>query len=233
MNMLLPQGLISLHEARSIFERVLFAGIPDRPVVARSKKQFDTDVGDGSAQKSAAEALWGAIDREQLHPWLIGGNPPKKMRLARPVANSIPMLRETGGLSFLRPKVAAYKTITSAFGADLVDVHLAFRSDEVRKAAKRALRFRRTAAKRSPLTSRGRRSSFVDVGPVIEQLIDSKQWDTSQSVKRLTQLVNRSRTIKIDISEDSVARFLARLHDENGNRKFLKPHRRIRGEKST
>lgn len=229
---LLSHGLVSLREAISTFENVLFAGVPDSPFVVSYRKALGADLRDGAAHRRAATRLWLSVDRGQLCPWIVGGSPAKQLRLTPEMISSIPMLRETGGLSYLRPKTAAYKDISGWFGPNFSGIHLVFRAEEVMQCAKRTLRARRAAAKPRTGKTRGRPSSYREVAPLLEQIVSSKQWDTSQSMKRLAQLVNRHRTDRTIISEVSVRRHLSRLYAESGDRKFMKLERRRRKKSS-
>jgi len=53
------------------------------------------------------------------------------------------------------------------------------------------------------------------------ELVDQSKWSTSQSIKALTQLINRKLTLKRNVSDNSVGRALDGWYTETGERRFF------------
>jgi hypothetical protein len=240
MTRLVPVGYLTFREAVIGIEHAMFAGIPDRVVVAKLRQAGD-DVADGEANRRAVSELWKGVDARKLKPVAIGGHPRQKVKLTAEQIKGIPALRTCGDFSFLRPRNSLYRQLVAWFGLDLASVTLAFQERELEKFCGLLRRNRRRTI-RSDKTPSGRRSLQVEVAPIILDLVATKKWTTAQSLKSLTQKVNQklwttaqsSKSVtqkanqKLDrpLSEDTVTRCLDQLYEETGDRSLQRRRRR-------
>jgi hypothetical protein len=240
MSRLVPVGYLTFREAVIGIEHAMFAGIPDRVVVAKLRQAGD-DVADGEANRRAVSELWKGVDARKLKPVAIGGHPRQKVKLTAEQIKGIPELRTCGDFSFLRPRNSLYRQLVAWFGLDLASVTLAFQERELEKFCGLLRRNRRRTI-RSDKTPSGRRSLQVEVAPIILDLVATKKWTTAQSLKSLTQKVNQklwttarsSKSVtqkanqKLDrpLSEDTVTRCLDQLYEETGDRSLQRRRRR-------
>jgi hypothetical protein len=102
---------------------------------------------------------------------------------------------------------------------------LAFRETEVQKLARRLMRARRIAQKADGRKIGGRPSYMAIVQPVISQLIATRKWNATMSMKALTREVNRASKCPRDISDDTVTRALDLLHDQTKDRRYERVRR--------
>src|SRR5262249_15134266 len=125
----------------------------------------------------------------------------------------IPTLRRTGDFTSLRPRNLHYGEITRWFGVgQIARISVAFQKRDVEKLCSR-LRQARRRTKCSPEPGRvGRPAIQMLIRPCVFELVDQGKWDTSQSIKALTQLVNRK--LKRNVSEESVSRVVDGLYTE-------------------
>jgi hypothetical protein len=77
MTRLVPVGYLTFREAVIGIEHAMFAGIPDRVVVAKLRQAGD-DVADGEANRRAVSELWKGVDARKLKPVAIGGTSASK-----------------------------------------------------------------------------------------------------------------------------------------------------------
>jgi len=214
----LPNGYVSLREAEALLEKVLFAGLPERPEILKVRAEHGMNIGDGRARRQAIAHVWAAVDRGDLRLMAVGGHPRRLVRLTPGMTEEIPLLRRVESLHYLRSRHPRYKQFVGWFGRDLADVDLAVRESEVHRAAKKAMRSRRDRKN----TRRGRPSLASDLLPVIRDVVNTGKWNTTQSLKRLTHLVNRQPKFGRRISQDTVTRGIDQLHNETGDRKFAR-----------
>ena len=223
---LFPAGYVGIREAAAILARSMFAGIPDPAIVTNARKK-GFDVADGKATDDAIAELWKAYDQGRIRVVAIGGRPRRIVRLDTDLTKGVPLLRNSRGGDFIyiRPGHRFYEQFVAWFGPKLSDVALAFRHIEIEKCARAARQVRRKAASTDrTITSRtGRPSRQVEVIPIIQKIIELKQWNTQSSMKKLTTLVNRSGKFAKDVSQDTVTRALSALHQKKGGRQFQRP----------
>jgi hypothetical protein len=205
----------------------MFGGLPDIPRVIERRRQLGIKVGDREARRDAGTKLWEAIDRRDLHLVAFGGRPRKKVALDPDITNSIPQMRnpEVGSLTYLRPSNPHYQDFVAWFGQHLEEVTLAVRELELHRLARKLMRTRRKNRSTVP-TRRGRPSTRNLVRPLIEGLIDAGTWNSTQSVKALTRLVNKQIQRPQPISEDTVARELDQLQHHEHDRRFARLRRK-------
>jgi hypothetical protein len=214
----LPTGYVSLRDARAILEKVLFAGVPERPEILKARAEHGINLSDGLARQEAMVALWAAVDGCDLRLMAVGGRPRRLVRLTPGMTTEIPLLREVGGLYYLRSMHPLYKQFVGWFGRDLADVSLAVRESEIHRVAKKAMRSRR--ARKDVSSRRGRPSYASILLPAIREIVDTGKWNTAQSLKRLTYLVNRQVKFGRRLSEKTVTRGLDQLYKDTSDRKF-------------
>ena len=192
MTKLLPAGLVSLKQAIRSLEEALFSGLPDEPRVIERRKQLNMKVTAREDPRKAGVRLWEAIDRGELCLVAIGGRPRKAVSIDPDITNAIPQLRnpEVARLSYLRPSNRHHQDFVAWFGQHLEEVTFAVRELELRRVVSKTMRARRKTRSAAP-SRRGRPSLEILVRPVIQKLIDAGKWGATQSVKKLTSLVNR------------------------------------------
>jgi hypothetical protein len=71
----LPNGYVSLREAEALLEKVLFAGLPERPEILKVRAEHGMNIGDGRARRQAIAHVWAAVDRGDLRLMAVGGHP--------------------------------------------------------------------------------------------------------------------------------------------------------------
>lgn len=223
---LFPAGYVGIREAAAILARSMFAGIPDPAIVTNARKK-GFDVADGKATDDAIAELWKAHDQAKIRVVAIGGRPRRIVRLDPDLTKGVPLLRSPrgGDFTYIRPGNHFHDQFVAWFGPKLSDVVLAFRHTEIEKCARAARRVRRKVASTDKtITSRkGRPSRQAEVIPIIQEIIELKQWSTKSSMKALTTLVNRSGKFAKDVSQDTVTRALSALHQKTGGRQFQRP----------
>jgi hypothetical protein len=229
----LPIGFLSIREAADVVAESMFIGVPDRPLVAKSR-QMNLDVDDGTAINDAVAELWKAVDAWRLRPVAVGGRPRRIVRLDPTLTAAIPGLRSPRGRGFtlLRPRSPYYGQIVAWFGLDLASVTVAFRETEVRALASRLKRTRRRKANAQPSARRsGRPSRQRGVAPIILDIIARGKWSSTGSLKDLTSKVNRLGKFYPPVSEDTVTRALDRHYNETGDRLFQRIPRKRQAAK--
>ncbi len=95
--------------------------------------------------------LWNAVDAWQVRALAIGGRPRRIVRLDPDLTKAITTLRNPRGrgFTFLRQSNPAYHQLTSWFGPSVHSVLVAFRETEVQKLARKLMRRRCVAEKKS------------------------------------------------------------------------------------
>jgi hypothetical protein len=226
MSAVLPNGYVTILEAADLLSRALYAGVPDLPVVSRLHKE-GLNVRDGQARDRAIAEIWKAADEDRLRAVAIGGRPRRIIRLDPELTKGIPGLRSPRGRGFtsLRQSNPTYQQLASWFGPLLHTAALAFRETEVQKLARRLMRARRIAQKADGRKIGGRPSYMAIVQPVISQLIATRKWNDTMSMKALTREVNRASKCPRDISDDTVTRALDLLHDQTKDRRYERVRR--------
>jgi hypothetical protein len=223
---LIPIGYVGIREAAAILARSMFAGVPDHPVVT-STRELGFEVVDRDATDGAIAELWKAHDRGQIRAVAIGGPQRRIVRLDPDLTKGVPLLRSArgGDFTYMRPGNRLHTQFVAWFGPMLSDVALAFPQTDIEKCARAARRaWRKKASRDEAITSRkGRPSRQAEVIPIIQEIIELKQWNTKSSMKALTTLVNRSGKFTKDVSQDTVARALNALHQKTGGRQFQRP----------
>ena len=143
------------------------------------------------------------------------------------MTRAIPAFRQVGSFTFLRPRNPHYGEVTDWFNVrQMPTVTLAFRQRDTGKLCiNLRRRGRRTAG--APIKSRnvGRPALQPLVSSCIKNLVDARKWHATQSMKILTQLVNRA--FHATVSEDTVTRALDQIYAETRDRRFLR-HRKLR-----
>ena len=225
MNAILPIGFASFRETQDAFEHALFAGTPERPEVLELRRKLGPNIGDGVALAASKKAIWEAVDQGKLRLVAVGGSPRRIITLDAETTHSIPHMRRTDDLTYLRPSHRLHREFVAWFGLDLGRVTLAFRSSEVKAHTQRLMRGRRR--KRIPNTStrHGRPSLRAPIKQAIEQIVHRNAWSSTQSIKQLAVLVNRHGSVTRLVSEDTVRRALDELHRKDGDRRYARAKR--------
>jgi len=223
MTRLVPPGFLTFREAVSKLEDAMFAGIPDREEV-KKYREGGYSVADGASSRKAADELWNAVDQGRLGAVGIARQPFRINKLPASILQ-VPALRQTGDFTYLRPGNVAFEEVARAFGCRPATISLAFRDKELGKLCTMLRGTQRRKMRSSTARKVGRPSLGSSVRPSIIELIESKKWASPQPIKQLTSLLNRK--LGLDVSADTVARELDKLHDEAGERRFAR-HRRIR-----
>jgi hypothetical protein len=236
MMRLLPEGYISRHEAVAILERALFAGEMESSTV-RSLRANGLSVREREARTKAVEALWKGVDEGHVHAFVVSGGLGAIMTLMPDQTKQVPMLQHPDGGTFdyLRRHNRLHDDLVDALrkssgngrvsAADLSRLSLAFRPDEVEQYARRVLRTRRRR-QRSDGRLRGRPNKLDRVEAVILDIKQKKGWNPTESIKRMTQLINRKLSPEEHVGETTVARALDRLYVKSGNREFQRTNKR-------
>jgi len=226
MSVVLPDGYLTILQAAEALSTAMFAGVPDLCIVSQLRKD-GLDIKDGEATDKAIEELWKAVDRGTLRALAMGGRPRQIIRLEPEFTRGIPTLRSPRGRGFtsLRQSNPAYHQLASWFGPDLHRAALAFRETDIKKLGRKLMRARRTAQKADGRKIGGRPSYMAIVQPVISQLIATRKWNATMSMKALTREVNRAGKCPRDISEDTVTRALDLLHDQTNDRRYKRVRR--------
>jgi hypothetical protein len=221
---------VSLREAADIIVQTLFAGVSDRPVVAKIR-ETEGDVADGSAIDDAIKELWNAVDHKKVRVVAFGGRPRRIVRLSPDLTKNVPFLRSPrcGDFSYLRPRNLLYRQLTAEFGLDLAGVTLAFREREIEKLASAILRSRRRIIKLGGAKrQRGRPSRQAVVVPLIREIIAGRKWDSTKSQKALAREVNQLGRFLPAVSEEVVTRAIDWLHEETKDRRYQQIRRKAR-----
>ena len=157
----------------------------------------------------------------------IGGQPGKVVRLPVAMTRAIPGIRQVGSLTFLRSRNPHHSEVLAWFKArQMSAVALAFREGDVEKLRSNLRRrARRTAV--APIKSRnpGRPALQPVVRTCFIELIGSRKWHSTQSLKTQTHLVNG--VLRSTVSADTVTRALDQIYAETRDRRFLR-HRKLR-----
>ena len=95
---LVPMKYLSLHEARDVIVRSLFAGMPDQPHVIKLREQ-GIDATDGSAIDEANAGLWQSVDDGKVEAFAIGLNG-QLLRIEGSLTEQVPLLRNPRGGDF-------------------------------------------------------------------------------------------------------------------------------------
>ena len=224
MTRLVPVGYQTFHEAVTDIECAMFAGVPDRAVIAKLRQSGD-DLADGETRQQAIIELWNGVDKDKLQAVAIGGQPRRTIKVSAVQTKAIPALRKSGDFSYLRPRNSLYSQFAAYFGLDFANVTLAFEKREIEKWCGTLRRTRRRATSSDGAkNSKGRQSRQSEVAPIIQDLIATKRWSAAQSLKSLTQQVNRK--LKRLVSEDTITRALDQLFEKTSDRRFQRNRRK-------
>jgi hypothetical protein len=227
---IIPIGYVTIREAAEVVAQSRFAGVADRPVVTKLGR-LGVDAVDGAAIDDAVAALWKAADAGKLRVVAIGGKPRKIVKLDPKDMMAVPSLRSPRGRDFnlLRPRHRLYKQVIQWFGLDLAEITIAFREKEVAKLARSVVRARRKVNNSGGVKKKvGRPERQAEVGNVIQTVIAGKKWKPTESIKALTQVVNRQGKWPQPVSDDTVGRALDRLYEEMQDRQFQRVTRKRR-----
>jgi hypothetical protein len=227
MSELVQTGYLSRLEAVDVIVRSLVAGTPDQPHVTKLREE-GIDAADGAAIDVANAELWRGVDRGNVEVFACGPNG-QRFRLEGSLTQEVLFLRSSrgGDFTFSRSGTSAHTKLVAQFGPNLGTVSLAFVKRDVEKWAQSLLRGRRRkSGSISGKRSTGRPSIQPLLVPVIQKLVDGEKWNTTMSLKALTQQVNRCVESDKAISEETVTRALDKLFEETRDRQFQRRRRR-------
>jgi hypothetical protein len=228
MRHLLPEGFLTIRQAAERLAAAMYGGVPDRMVIA-SLRELGGDIADGAALDAAVAAVWAAVDRGSVQVLAIGPSGKGPLKLSAELSEAIPVLRSPRGssLSFLRPGSPTFKLFADWFGYDLSNVSIVFRETEITRLARNRLRLRRRKEAHVGRGRRGRPSRQVEIKATIRQVIEGKKWSPTQSLKALTQEVNRLGKWMDPASDETVRRALESIYEETNDRRFERLPRRV------
>ena len=89
MRRMVPVGYLTFREAVGTIEDAMFAGVSDRPSVAKYRQSGD-DVANGKANRKATLELWNGVDKGRLKATVIGGRPRRKIKITAEQTMGIP-----------------------------------------------------------------------------------------------------------------------------------------------
>ena len=224
---LIPEGYLTLAQAAESLAVALHGGLPDRDAIKRLRDK-DYDLADGAAFDGTVLALWAAVDSGKLECFAVGPKSEGPLKLSPDIVKGVPLLRSPrgGSLSFLRPRNPHFTTFIEWFGRDLSNVSIVFREAEILRLARNLLRARRRAQTAVGKGRTGRPSRQVQVKAKIREVVEGKKWSSTQSIKALTQEVNRLGKWIDPVSDDTVKRALESLYVETKDRRFERLTRR-------
>jgi hypothetical protein len=219
-------GFLSRREAIEAIALALVAGTPEHEAVTKLRT-MGIDAADRSAIDKANAELWKAIDRGAVEVFASGPNE-RRFRIDPILTEQIPFLRNPrgGDFTYSRPRTSAHRKLVAQFGPDLGSVSLAFSKRDVEKWARSLLRNRRRKDTQAGKQRIGRPSRQALVMPVVRKLVDDNEWDTTMSLKKLAQQINRRINSDRLVSEDTVTRALDQLFEDTGDRRFQRIRRR-------
>jgi hypothetical protein len=226
MRRLLPEGFLTIRQAAERLAAAMYGGVPDRPEVA-SLRRLGGDVVDGAALDAAVVAVWAAVDRARIQALAIGPGGKGPLKLPAGLSEAIPVLRSPrgGSLSFLRPRSPTFKLFADWFG-DLSNVSIVFHETEITRLARNQLRLRRRKEADVGKGRRGRPSRQVEIKATIREVIEREKWSPTQSLKALTQEMNRLGKWMDPVSDETVRRALESIYEETNDRRFERLPRR-------
>jgi len=229
MSRLIPDGFLTVRQAAERLALAMYSGVPERAVVQKVRG-LGVDVADGAALDDAVSEIWVAVDRSKLNLFLIGARRKAPLKCSSVMSKGIPLFRSPrgGDLSFLRPANLYHRQFVEWFGRDLSTVTAVFREEEIAKLARALLRARRRRTKSVGQKKVGRPSRVAEAKEIIPQVVDQRRWSPTQSIKALTQEVNRQAKSLSLFSEDTVTRALDQLHTESSDRRFERVRRERR-----
>jgi hypothetical protein len=221
MGTLIPESFLALREAVERIATAMFSGLPDQPNVTRLK-ELGVDVADGDARQEAVSKIWSAVDSGKLQAFVVGPGHSEPKCLTSAISKGIPLLRSPrgGDLRFFRPSKVGYAEFARWFGPDLSMVSVIFRETEIILLGQSILRSRRQKSLKRPAERRGRPSRQIEVESVVRDIVQKSKWVSTESLKKLTQLVNRHAQCLKNVSEDTVGRALRKIFIETGDRRF-------------
>jgi hypothetical protein len=221
MGTLIPEGFLALREAVERIATAMYSGQPDQPNVTRLRG-LGIDVADGDARHQAVSKIWSAVDAGTLQAFVVGPGHSEPKCLTSAISKGIPLLRSPrgGDLRFFRPRKLGYAEFARWFGPDLSMVSVIFRDKEIGRLARSVLRLRRRKSQGPSAEGRGRPSLQIEIETVVRDIVLKRKWISSESLKKLTQLVNRHAQCLKNVSEDTVGRTLRKIFIETGDRRF-------------
>ncbi len=221
MSRLVPDGFLTIRQAADELTVAIYSGISDQPKV-KTLKEEGYDVADGKAIDDAISMLWTAVDRGNVHPFLVGPKHQTPFKVPAGMTEGIPLLRNArgGDFNFLRPGRRIHYQLVEWFGPDLSQVSVVFRAREITRLARSLLKARRRKTASTIARRVGRPSRQVEVKRTIREIIDQGRWCPKRSLKALTAEVNRRCRDSDPISVDAVTRALDALFSEARDRRF-------------
>jgi len=228
MQVLLPDGFLTLSESARRFEHAIFAGRPERQLVDELRTRLGLAIGDGISKREAKRQMWTAVDDGSLRLVAIGGSPRQTIEVDAAVASGIPLLKNgrAGGLTYLRPSNLLHTQFIGWFGINLSEVVLAFREKDVERAIHRLRRrSRRTGPAKLSGGPAGRPSRQLEVKHAIAEIMKRCSSKSVMTNKELANKVNRR--LKQTVSDPTVSRARASLYRETGDRLYARASRRL------
>jgi len=221
MSRLIPDSFLTIRQAADELTVAMYSGIPEQPRV-KTLKEEGYDVADGKAIDDAISKLWTAVDRGNVHPFLLGPKRQTPFKVPAGMTEGIPLLRSArgGDFNFLRPGRRIHCQLVEWFGPDLSQVSVVFRAREIARLARSLLKARRRKAASTNARNVGRPSRQIEVKRIIREIIDLRRWCPKRSLKALTVEVNRRCRNSDPISADTVTRALDALFGEALDRRF-------------
>jgi len=182
-----------------------------------------------TAQPSMRQSVWAAVDRGRVQALAIGPSGKGPLKLPAGLSEAIPVLRSPrgGNLSFLRPRSLTFKLFADWFGHDLRNVSIVFHETEIARLGRNQLRLRRRRQADVGKGRRGRPSRQVEIKATIREVIERKKWLPTQSIKALTQEVNRLGKRMDPVSDETVRRAVESIYVETNDRRLERIPRRV------
>jgi hypothetical protein len=229
MSRLIPDGFLTIRQAAERLVVAMYSGVPDRAVV-QNLRESGLDVADGPPLDDAISEVWAAVDKGKIDLFLVGARGDAPLKFSAEMSKGIPLLRSPRGadFSYLRPANPYQHQFVEWFGRDLSTVTPVFREEEIKRLARGLLRARRRRTKAAGQKKAGRPSRAAETKEIVRRVIDQRRWSPTQSMKALTQEVNRQPNLLSPLSEDSILRALDQLHAESGDRRFERVRRERR-----
>ena len=175
------------------------------------------------------QSVWAAVDRGRVQALAIGPSGKGPLKLPAGLSEAIPVLRSPrgGNLSFLRPRSLTFKLFADWFGHDLSNVSIVFHETEIARLGRNQLRLRRRRQADVGKGRRGRPSRQVEIKATIREVIERKKWLPTQSIKALTQEVNRLGKRMDPVSDETVRRAVEAIYVETNDRRLERIPRRV------
>lgn len=233
MPAIVPDGYTRLREAILAVAAMRHAGLEAHEAVKKAREEGYESRFTREELEARAKVLWTEIDKDKISVWIEQTTSGRLLKIDAALLDGIPNLRRYSGgdLTYLRPQHLLYMHLEKRFPRKKGQVwpdwlkrfQLLVRDTEL-KSVEAKIRQLRKLQKSRPASSTlpGRPIKTTKAMPSIKSIVESGKWAFPDTLKKLTNLVNRA-TPDMSLSDRTVERALQELFEETADNRYHRP----------